>query len=96
MRITDVPFSDPTKDRNYRSYKLQFQAPQTVGFYTWKVFLISDTFVGEEVVKDVMVRETFALYPVLILFVLFILFFVYAVTNRRCLVAASGRADCRR
>ena len=56
MKITDVPYSDPSKQRNYRSYKLQFQAPQTVGFYTWKVYLVSDTFVGEEIVRDVVVR----------------------------------------
>ncbi|EPQ59753.1 DnaJ-domain-containing protein [Gloeophyllum trabeum ATCC 11539] len=56
MKITDVPFSDPRKERNYRSYRMQFQAPQGVGVYTWKVYLVSDTFVGEEVVRDVMLK----------------------------------------
>lgn len=55
VKITDVPFSDPSKDRNYRAYKIQFQAPQGVGLYTWKVYLVSDTFVGEETVKDIVV-----------------------------------------
>lgn len=57
MKITDVPFSNPTSDRNFRSYKMQFQAPQGVGLFTWKVCLISDTFVGEEVSRDLGVRK---------------------------------------
>ncbi|KAJ3554071.1 hypothetical protein NM688_g3297 [Phlebia brevispora] len=55
MRITDVPITDGTSARDYRSYKLQFQAPpvqQTPLTLTWKLYLISDTFVGEEVSKD--------------------------------------------
>ncbi|KZT21226.1 DnaJ-domain-containing protein [Neolentinus lepideus HHB14362 ss-1] len=55
MKISDVPFSDPRKSRDYRSYRMQFQAPQGVGVYTWKVYLVSDTFVGE-VVRDVMLK----------------------------------------
>jgi translocation protein SEC63 len=46
-KITDVPYS-----KHARAYRLQFQAtfgPQT---YPWKMFLISDTFVGEEIVRD--------------------------------------------
>ena len=58
MKISDVPFSDPSKDRNFRAYKLQFQAPQTVGMYTWKLFAISDTFVGEDVVRDLVVSAS--------------------------------------
>jgi preprotein translocase subunit Sec63 len=56
MKITDVPFSIPEQDRDYRSYKLQFQAPNGVGLFTWKVYLVSDTFVGEEICEDIAVR----------------------------------------
>ncbi|KDQ65135.1 hypothetical protein JAAARDRAFT_168038 [Jaapia argillacea MUCL 33604] len=55
-RITEVPFSDPSRDRNYRCYKLQFQAPPGVGLYTWRVYLMSDTFVGEDVVRDIALK----------------------------------------
>lgn len=48
MKISDVPASSPGKERDYRSYKLQFQAPPNVGLFTWKVYLVSDTLVGEE------------------------------------------------
>lgn len=57
MKITDVPYSRPEQDRNYRSYKLQFQAPQSTGLFTWKVYLVSDTFIGEEAKKDIVVRQ---------------------------------------
>jgi len=56
MKITDVPFSKPEYDRDYRSYKLQFQAPNGVGLFTWKVYLVSDTFVGEEICEDVALK----------------------------------------
>lgn len=56
MKITDVPVSKPEQDRDYRSYKLQFQAPNGVGLFTWKVYLVSDTFVGEEICNDIAVR----------------------------------------
>jgi len=58
MKIADIPFSRPNEERNYRSYKMQFQAPQSTGLFTWKAYLISDTFVGEEVTKDVTVGFT--------------------------------------
>jgi translocation protein SEC63 len=59
MKMTDVPFSDPNnQDRNYRLYKVQFQAPQGVGLFTWKVCLISDTFIGEEICRDLAVCFT--------------------------------------
>ena len=57
LRITDLPLSDPTKERNFRMYKLQFQAPPNVAIYTWKVHVISDTFVGEEVIQDIIVSN---------------------------------------
>jgi len=56
MKITDVPFSRPNEDRNYRSYKMQFQAPQNTGLFTWKVYLVSDTFIGEEVTRAVTLK----------------------------------------
>jgi translocation protein SEC63 len=56
MKISDIPFSNSSQDRNYRSYKLQFQAPQSTGMFTWKIYLVSDTFVGEEISRDIVVR----------------------------------------
>lgn len=56
LKIHDVPYSDPSRERNYRSYQIQFQVPPGVGLYTWKVYFISDTFVGEEVTRDITVR----------------------------------------
>ncbi len=55
LRVTDVPFSDPAKERNYRAYKLQFQVPAGVGLYTWKLFFVSDTYLTEEVTRDITV-----------------------------------------
>ena len=54
-KITDVPLSDPSVDRNYRPYKVQFQGPPNTGLFTWRVYIISDTFVGEEVSADITV-----------------------------------------
>ncbi|KAL5487852.1 SEC63 [Sanghuangporus weigelae] len=56
MRITDVPYSDTTKERNFRAYKLQFQAPPNVAIYNWKIQVISDTFLGEEVIQDIVLK----------------------------------------
>ncbi|KAI0352788.1 DnaJ-domain-containing protein [Trametes cingulata] len=56
LKITDIPVADPSRGIDYRSYKIQFQAPQTVGLFTWKVFLVSDTFVGEEAARDVVLK----------------------------------------
>ena len=41
FKITDVPFANPHVEhqRDYRSYKIQFQAPQNVGMFTWKVYM---------------------------------------------------------
>ena len=57
FKITDIPFSNADSDRDYRSYKIQFQGPPSTGLFTWRVYLVSDTFVGEEVVKDITVRS---------------------------------------
>lgn len=55
MQISDLPFLDPRKPRNFRAFRLQFQAPQGVGLYTWRIRLISDTFIGEDFAKDLTV-----------------------------------------
>lgn len=55
IQVYDIPMVDPHKPRNYRSFKIQFQAPQGVGLYTWRLRLISDTYVGEEVIRDLTV-----------------------------------------
>ncbi|KAF8837100.1 translocation protein sec63 [Paxillus ammoniavirescens] len=56
LKITDVPRSDPSKERNYRCYKLQFQAPPNVGLFTWKVYFVSDTMVGEEMCRGISLK----------------------------------------
>lgn len=56
MKINDVPTSKPDQDRDYRSYKLQFQAPNNIGLFTWKVYFVSDSFVGEDICVDIAVR----------------------------------------
>ena len=61
MKISDVPFSCSNHIRNYRSYKIQFQAPQSVGMFTWKIHLVSDTFVGEDVTRDITVWHVLVL-----------------------------------
>ncbi|KAG1764475.1 translocation protein sec63 [Suillus placidus] len=49
MKISDVPASSPGKERDYRSYKLQFQAPPT------------DTLVGEETFQRLKIDDISAL-----------------------------------
>ncbi|KAG6374905.1 translocation protein sec63 [Boletus reticuloceps] len=56
LKIHDVPRSDPSKARNYRRYKLQFQAPPNVGLFTWKVYFVSDTVVGEETCRPISLK----------------------------------------
>ncbi|KAF4602544.1 secretory subunit [Pleurotus pulmonarius] len=56
MKVTDVPYSQVDSDRNFRSYKMQFQAPQSVGLFTWKLYIVSDTFVDEEVTKSITLK----------------------------------------
>ncbi|KAI6033822.1 translocation protein sec63 [Pisolithus microcarpus] len=56
LKIADVPLSDPSKERNYRCYKLQFQAPPNVGLFTWRVYFVSDTFVGGETCRDIVLK----------------------------------------
>ena len=57
LSITDIPFSNADSDRDYRSYKIQFQGPPSTGLFTWRVYLVSDTFIGKEIVKDITVRS---------------------------------------
>ncbi|KAG6915041.1 hypothetical protein DXG01_013771 [Tephrocybe rancida] len=56
MKITDIPFGQPNHERDYRSYKIQFQAPQSVGVFTWKVQVISDSFVHEDASHDITLK----------------------------------------
>lgn len=66
LRITDVPISDGTSARDYRSYKIQFQAPpvqQTPLSLTWKIYLVSDTYISEDVTKDMTVNRFRLLIP---------------------------------
>ncbi|KAF5388148.1 hypothetical protein D9615_000013 [Tricholomella constricta] len=56
MKITDIPLARPDHERGYRSYKIQFQAPQNVGVFTWKVQLVSDTFIGEDCSWDIALK----------------------------------------
>lgn len=56
FKLSDVPISDPSKERNYRTYKFQFQGPPQVATFTWKAYLVSDTYIGQEVERDIMVR----------------------------------------
>ena len=59
IKINDIPRSDPSKERNYRCYKVQFQAPPNVGLFTWKVYLVSDTIVGGEACLPIAVGVLF-------------------------------------
>ncbi|KAJ3507822.1 hypothetical protein NLJ89_g6088 [Agrocybe chaxingu] len=43
-------------ERDYRSYKMQFQGPPNTGLFTWKVYIVSDTFVGEEAVREITLK----------------------------------------
>lgn len=52
-KITDIPLANSNVKKDYRAYKLQFQAPQQAQVFDWKLYIISDTFVGEEFVKNI-------------------------------------------
>ena len=52
FKVSDVPYTDS----DYRMYKMQSQAPPNVGSYTWRVFVVSDTYVGEDTYQDITVR----------------------------------------
>ena len=55
LKVTDVPFADSTRARDYRSYKLKFQAPPGTGLFTWRVIVVSDTYIAEDAAKDLQV-----------------------------------------
>lgn len=55
LKISDIPYSRPNADRNYRAFKIQFQCPPNTGLFTWKVYIVSDTYVGEEPTTDLAV-----------------------------------------
>ena len=61
VKISDVPLANSSGSRDYRSYKVQFQAPPNVMTFSWKVYLVSDTYIGEEASQDVRVR-TFSVH----------------------------------
>ncbi|KAG9317061.1 translocation protein sec63 [Chiua virens] len=56
LKISDVPRSDPSRARNYRCYKIQFQAPPNTGLFTWKVYFVSDTIAGEETCRPISLK----------------------------------------
>ncbi|KAG5645765.1 hypothetical protein DXG03_005302 [Asterophora parasitica] len=56
VKISDIPLTQPGHERDFRSYKVQFQAPPNVGVFTWKAQLISDTFVGEDSSVDIILK----------------------------------------
>ena len=59
LKISDIPYSRPDADRNYRAFKIQFQCPPNTGLFTWKIYIVSDTFAGEEAKIDITVSFFF-------------------------------------
>ncbi|KAJ7089651.1 Sec63 Brl domain-containing protein [Mycena belliarum] len=56
LKVTEVPFRRTGDAGDFRSYKIQFQAPQNTGLLTWRVYIISDSFVGEEATQDIIMK----------------------------------------
>ncbi|KAF6743039.1 translocation protein sec63 [Ephemerocybe angulata] len=56
IRISDIPYADSESERDYRTYKIQFQGPPSTGVFTWKVFVVSDTYVAEEANRDITLK----------------------------------------
>jgi len=54
FKVSDIPHTDS----DYRMYKMQFQAPPSVGSYTWRIFVVSDTYIGDDTYQDITVRFT--------------------------------------
>ncbi|BEJ18115.1 hypothetical protein CspHIS471_0703920 [Cutaneotrichosporon sp. HIS471] len=50
VRVADVPFDEP------REYSLQFQAPPQPNLYSFVLHLSSDTFVGSDIARSVMLK----------------------------------------
>jgi hypothetical protein len=58
LKVGDVPYSDATRQRNYRMWKMTFQAPPQVGVFRWRLRLVSDTYVGgEDYTRDLTVSQ---------------------------------------
>jgi len=59
-RFTDVPYpstmSSSSTEKTDRIYKVQFQAPPTVGAYTFQIHFVSDTFVVEDVRQNITLK----------------------------------------
>jgi preprotein translocase subunit Sec63 len=66
LKVTDVPFTDPSSVRDYRSYKLKFQAPAGTGLFTWRVMVVSDTYIAEDGAKDLQVCYSYNIFIVVI------------------------------
>ena len=49
LKISDIPYSRPNADRDYRAIKIrvQFQCPLNTGLFTWKIYIVSDTFIAD-------------------------------------------------
>lgn len=68
LKITDIPYArlphadadEALLEHDYRSYKIQFQGPPNVGMFTWKVYVVSDTFVGGDISRDITVSTLFS------------------------------------
>lgn len=56
MKITDLPYATEDQPGLYRSYKMQFQAPNQVATFPWKLYIISDTFIGQEIIQDIQLK----------------------------------------
>jgi len=57
MKVGEVPYSDPTRKRNYRLWKTTFQAPPQVGVYSWRIRFVSDTFLGgDDYTRDLQLK----------------------------------------
>lgn len=57
IQVTDVPVANPDLEQDYRTYKAQFQAPPNASTFSWKLFIVSDTFIGEEMTRDILVSQ---------------------------------------
>ncbi|KAJ7695116.1 Sec63 Brl domain-containing protein [Mycena rosella] len=56
LKVSEVPFRRTGDAADFRSYKIQFQAPQNTGLLTWRVYVVSDSFVGEEATQDIVMK----------------------------------------
>ncbi|KAJ7918737.1 Sec63 Brl domain-containing protein [Mycena leptocephala] len=56
LKITDVPFRRTGDASDFRAYKIQFQAPQNTGLLTWRVYVVSDSFIGEEPTREITMK----------------------------------------